>query len=52
MFGGVRVGIVRGASSPLCRIVHLGGGEVQQVCAVRLIGGDVLMIAKEDVAQD
>jgi hypothetical protein len=44
--------IVRGASCHLCRIVCLRGGEVRQVRAVRLIGGDVIRVAKGDVTQD
>jgi hypothetical protein len=43
---------VSGASSHPCRIVNFVGGEVQQGCAVRLIGGDNIRIAKEDAAQD
>ncbi len=38
--------------SPPCRVVNFVGGEVQQGCAVRLIGGDDIRVAKEDVAQD
>ncbi len=43
---------VSGESSPPCRVVNFVGGEVQQGCTVRLIGGGDIRVAKEDIAQD